>query len=78
MLTQSTGLALHQQAAYRDRGYHFEPWRPMRLLASLARSWTIMNVIASAWTSAFSRRAFSAKLTLPALGLPAGVPSARA
>ena len=30
MLTQSTGLTLQQQAAYRDRGYHF----PVRALAA--------------------------------------------
>jgi hypothetical protein len=30
MLTRSTGLTLQQQAAYRDRGYHF----PVRALAA--------------------------------------------
>ena len=83
MLTQSTGLTLQQQEAYRDRGYHF----PVRALAAdeaagicstfldyydLHRE-RMEKLLRERPPSLSLRNSF-----LPALGLPAGVPSTRA
>jgi hypothetical protein len=82
MLTQSTGLTLQQQAAYRDRGYHF----PVRALAADEAA----DLYSTFLDSCEYHRERMEKLLprpprlslrnsfLPALGLPTGVRSARA